>query len=112
MTTGCGVRASSAASSSTVTRVRMSVAVMRCLGVPNSASRASAHRLLVPLVELLHAVFHRALVRAGVVVAALDERPPAGVHAQRDLVVLGARLPIRRLLGLDELALEGVDVLG
>ena len=46
------------------------------------------HGLAVPLVELLHAVFHRALVRAGVVVAALEQGAPAGVHAQRDLVVL------------------------
>ena len=34
------------------------------------------------------------------------QRAPAGVHAQRDLVVLGAGLPVRGLLGLDELALE------
>ena len=46
------------------------------------------------------------------VVAALEQRAAAGVHAQRDLVVLGAGFPVRGLLGLDELALERGDVLG
>ena len=36
----------------------------------------------------------------------------AGVHALRDLVVLDAGLPVGGLLGLDELALEGGDLLG
>src|SRR5688572_12048803 len=39
------------------------------------------HRAAVPLVELLHAVFHRALVGAALVVAAQHERAAAGVHA-------------------------------
>src|SRR5664279_1439495 len=73
-------------------------------------AQPSAHRLLVPLVKLLHAVFHGALVGAEVVLAAFEEGAPAGVHAQRDLVVLGAGLPVRGLLGLDELTLERLDV--
>ena len=70
------------------------------------------HRPFVPLVELLHAVLHRALVRPQVVLAALEEGAPPGVHSQRDLVVFCAGFPVGGLLGLDELALEGVDVLG
>ena len=62
--------------------------------------------------ELLHAVFHRALVGAALVVAALHQGAPAGVHAQGDLVVLDAGFHVGGLLGLDELALEGVDLLG
>ena len=62
--------------------------------------------------ELLHAIFHRALIRAELVVAAVHQRLAAGVHAQCDLVVFGAGLPVRGLLGLDELALEGDDLFG
>ena len=40
------------------------------------------------------------------------ERLAAGVHAQRDLVVLDAGLHVGGLLRLDELALEGGDLLG
>src|SRR3954462_7237625 len=67
---------------------------------------ARAHRVAVPLVEVLHAVFHRALVRADFVLAALHQRQPAGVHAQRDLVVLDTGFHVRGLLGLDEPTLE------
>ena len=40
------------------------------------------------------------------------QRAAAGVHALGDLVVLLRRLEVRRLLGLDELALEQRDLLG
>jgi hypothetical protein len=63
-------------------------------------------------VEVLHAVFHRALVGADLVVAALHQGLAAGVHAQGDLVVLDAGLHVGGLLGFDELALEGGDLLG
>src|SRR5262245_60260273 len=53
-----------------------------------------AHGLAVPLVEVLHAVFHRALVGADLVVAALQQCLAARVHAQRDLVVLHAGLHV------------------
>src|SRR4051812_9486383 len=103
MTTGFRDEESSAASSVALMRVVKAVVIR--------PGAVSAHRLLVPLVELLHAVFHRALVRTEVVVAALEEGAAAGVHAQGDLVVLGAGFPVCRLLCLDEFALEGVDVL-
>jgi hypothetical protein len=63
-------------------------------------------------VEVLHAVFHGALVGADLVLAALEQRQAAGVHALADLVVLDAGLHVGGLLGLDELALEGGDFLG
>src|SRR5262249_55912480 len=40
-----------------------------------------AHGLAVPLVEVLHAVFHGALVGADLVVAPLQQRLAARVHA-------------------------------
>ena len=40
------------------------------------------------------------------------ERAAAGVHPLGDLVVLLRGLDVRRLLGLDELALEQRDLLG
>jgi hypothetical protein len=73
---------------------------------PFSASPA------VPLVEVLHAVFHRALVGADLVVAALVQRLAACVHALRDLVVLDAGLHVGRALRLHETGLEGGDLLG
>src|SRR5690349_17471128 len=45
------------------------------------------HLRAVPLVELLHAVFHRALVGARLVLAAQQQGAAAGVHALDDLVV-------------------------
>src|SRR5690348_11549263 len=71
-----------------------------------SASSAQRQGAAIPLVEVPHAVLHRALVRAGLVVAALEQGLAAGVHAQGDLVVLDAGLEVRGLLRLDELALE------
>src|SRR6266704_3106674 len=62
------------------------------------------------LMEVHHAVFHRRLVRAGVALAALPQGAPAAVHAPGDLVVLDRGLPVSRLLGLDEFALEQHDV--
>src|SRR5690606_23879234 len=62
------------------------------------------------LVEVLHAVFHGALVRPRVVVAAIEQHPPARVHAQRDLVVLDGRLHVGGALDFDELALEQRDL--
>src|SRR5688572_24731500 len=74
--------------------------------VAASAQRhVAAHGAAVPLVEVLHAVFHRALVGADLVVAALHQRLAAGVHAQRDLVVFHAGLHVSGLLGFHELAL-------
>jgi hypothetical protein len=62
--------------------------------------------------EVLHAVFHLALVRANFIVAALHQRFAAGVHAQRNLVVFDAGFHVGRLLRFDVLALEGVDFFG
>jgi hypothetical protein len=77
------------------------------VGCIRAAGRVErGHGLAVPLVEVLHAVFHRALVRADLVVAALHQGLAAGVHAQGDLVVLDAGLHVGGLLRLDELALE------
>src|SRR4051794_21905309 len=64
------------------------------------------HLLPVPLVELLHAIFHRALVRTDFVVAALEQRFASSIHAQRDLIIFNAGLQIRRAMGFDKLALE------
>jgi hypothetical protein len=63
---------------------------------------------------MLHAVFHRALVRpAGFVDATAHQGFLApGVHAQRDLVVFDAGFHVGGLLGLDELAFEGRDFFG
>ena len=62
--------------------------------------------------EVLHAVFHGALVGADLVVAALIQGPAAGVHALADLVVLDAGLHVGGLLRLHEFGLEGRDLFG
>src|SRR6218665_2894278 len=49
-----------------------------------SFTQAIAHGPAVPLVKVLHAVFHRALVRAGLIVAARQQGPATGVHALAD----------------------------
>src|SRR5262249_16791230 len=59
-------------------------------GGASTQRRLGAHEVPVPLVEVLHAVFHGALVGTDLVVAALEQCLAAGVHAQRDLVVLDA----------------------
>ena len=69
---------------------------------PMSASELAVQ----PLVEVHLGVFHRRLVGAGVVEALLVERAAAAVQALADLVVLDRGLDVRRLLRLDELALE------
>jgi hypothetical protein len=63
-------------------------------------------------VEVLHAVFHGRLVRAGFVVAALHQGQTAGVHAFADFVVFDGGFHIGRALRLDELGFEGGDFLG
>ncbi len=78
----------------------------------SAARHGGAHGVTVPLMEVLHAVFHRALVGAHLVVASVEQRPAPRIHALADLVVLDAGLHIGGLLGLDELALEGGDLLG
>src|SRR5687767_4479577 len=65
-----------------------------------------------PLMEMNLRLFHRRLVRAGVVETLLVERAPAAVQAQADLVVLDRGLDVSGLLRLDELALEEHDLLG
>ncbi len=62
--------------------------------------------------EVLHAVFHRALVGADFVVAAQHQGLAAGVHALGDLVVLDRGFHVGGALGLDELALEAGDLFG
>src|SRR5690606_31349795 len=62
-------------------------------------SPLEVHRAAVPLVEVLHAVFHRALVGADLVVAPHHQRLAAGVHALADLVVFEAGLHVGGLLG-------------
>src|SRR5678816_993158 len=64
------------------------------------------------LVEVHLGIFHRRLVRAGVVLALLPERAAAAIEPLADLVVLERGLDVCRLLRLDELALEGDDFLG
>lgn len=63
----------------------------------------------VPLVKLLHAVFHRTLVGTDFVFATFHQRPAPGVHAFTDLVVLNAGFHVGRLLGLDKLSLESLN---
>ncbi len=62
--------------------------------------------------KVLHAVFHGALVGAGLVVAAQHQGAAAGIHAFGDLVVLDAGFHVGSALGLDKFALEGRDFLG
>ena len=57
--------------------------------------------------EVLHAIFHGALVGAHFVVAALVQGRAAGVHALADFVVLDAGFHIGRLLCFDKLTLKG-----
>src|SRR5688572_1771272 len=64
------------------------------------------------LVEVDHAVFHRALVGTMLLPAVGDERPAALGHAHADLLVLERGLVVGPLLGLDELGLEERDLLG
>ena len=75
-------------------------------------SGLAAQLAVQPLVEVHLGVFHRRLVGAGVVLALLVERAAAAVEALADLVVLDRGLDVRRLLRLDELALEEDDLLG
>ena len=56
---------------------------------------------------MLHAVFHRALVGPDLVVAALQQGAPAGVHALGNLVIFQAGFHVGGLLCLDKFALEG-----
>src|SRR5438105_4100081 len=65
-----------------------------------------------PLVEVHLGIFHRRLVRTGIVQSFLVQRAPAAVHALAQDVVLDRGLRVRRLLRLDELALEQRDLLG
>ena len=55
---------------------------------------------------MLHAVFHRALVGAHFVVAALQQGPAPGIHALGNLVVFQTGFHVSGLLGLNKLALE------
>src|SRR5690606_6322756 len=65
----------------------------------------------VELVEVLHAVLHRTLVRAGLVHPAREQRGAPGVHPAGNLVVLDAGFHIGGALGLDEVGLEQGDLL-
>ena len=61
---------------------------------------------------MLHAVLHRALVGADLVVAAVQQCLAAGVHAQRDFIVLVAGFQVGSLLGGDKFGLECGNFLG
>jgi len=58
---------------------------------------------------VLHAVFHRALIRADLIVAAVQQRLAPSVHALANLVIFDAGFQVGRLLGLDKLRLKGMD---
>ena len=58
---------------------------------------------------MLHAVFHRALVRAYLVITALHQSPAALVHAFGDFVVFHAGLHIGCALRLDKFRFERDD---
>src|SRR5450631_2487220 len=62
-------------------------------------------------VELLHAVFHRRLIRPELVATALPQRAPARFHPFADLVVFGGGFQVGGLFGIDELALEQGNLL-
>src|SRR6185369_15643220 len=64
------------------------------------------------LVEVLHSVFHRRLIRTLFAAAGAVERVAAGVHPLGNLVVFARSLQVRGLLGVYELAFEERDVLG
>src|SRR2546423_15403080 len=61
---------------------------------------------------MLHAIFHRRLIWPRFVASELIERAAAGIHAERDVVILGRRFHVCRLLRLAELALEKRNILG
>src|SRR5437868_6245157 len=58
--------------------------------------RRITHRAAIPLMEVLHAVFHRRLIRAGFAHAAPEQRLAPGIHALGDLVVFRAGFHIGR----------------
>ncbi|MOA23046.1 hypothetical protein D3C78_1436460 [compost metagenome] len=70
------------------------------------------HLPTIELVEVLHAVFHRRLIRAGLVHAAQHQGLAAGVHAFGDLIVFDGRFHVGGALGFDEFAFERRDFLG
>ena len=76
-------------------------------------SARAFHVELAPeeLVEVLHAVLHRRLVRTLVAAPLPVQGGAPGVDPQRDLVVLVSGFEVRSLLGFDELALEEGDLL-
>ena len=59
--------------------------------------------------KMHHAVFHRRLIGADLVIAALEQHAPSAVHTLRNDVVLMRGLEIGGSLGLDEIALEQGD---
>ena len=59
--------------------------------------------------KVLHAVFHRALVRPKFIVSAQHQGLSPGVHAQGNFVVFHAGFHVRRLLRFDKFALKGAD---
>ncbi len=63
-------------------------------------------------VEVLHARFHRALIRPDLRFAARHQRAPSGVHAFGDLVVFAGGFHVRGAFRFDELALEERNFLG
>lgn len=62
--------------------------------------------------EMLHAVFHGALVGTDFVVTTLQQRTAACVHALADFIVLDSGFHIGRALGFDEIGLKGCDFFG
>src|SRR5688572_29150133 len=76
------------------------------------AASSAVDTSVEPFMEVDLRVFHRRLVRAGVIQPLLVERAPAAVQALADLVVLERGLDVGRLLRVDELALEQHDFLG
>src|SRR5688572_26999148 len=64
------------------------------------------------LVEVLHAVFERRLIRPAFVESLLHERAAAGGHARNDFSVFDSGLPVCRLFGFDEFTLEKRDIFG
>ena len=62
--------------------------------------------------EVLHAVFHRRLVRANLVGATLHQSQTARVHAFANFVVFDRGFHVGCTLRFDKLALEECDLLG
>ena len=56
--------------------------------------------------EVLHAIFHRALIRADLNPSFVEQGLASGIHSDRNLVVLNAGFHVRGLLRFDEFALE------